>query len=215
MRVVRLPTVGRVTSSEPAASRPRARWGAGAVVVIVLLALAVTAGIGMLRTTGAPEVVPLGAATDAATPPTVSDGRIFVHVSGAVVEPGLYQLASGARLFDAVAAAGGMADDADPAAVNLARTVEDGEQIHVPAVGEAPPTAGPSGGVSGAAGGKIDLNTADLAALDGLPRIGPAIAQRIIDWRDANGRFTSVEDLLGVPGIGEKMLAALRDLVTV
>lgn len=183
--------------------------------MIVLLALAVTAGIGMLRTTGAPEVVPVGIASDATTGPTVTDGRIFVHVSGAVTEPGLYQLAAGARLFDAVGAAGGMRDDADAAAVNLARTVDDGEQIHVPAVGDAPQTAAPGGGTAGAAGGKVDLNTADVAALDGLPRIGPAIAQRIIDWRDANGRFTSVDDLLGVPGIGDKMLAGLRDLVTV
>jgi competence protein ComEA len=204
-----------VTSSDPAPPRARARLGAGAVVVIVLLALAVTAGIGMLRTTGAPEVLPVGVATDAASGPSVTDGRIFVHVSGAVAEPGLYQLAAGARLFDAAAAAGGLRDDADAAAVNLARTVEDGEQVHVPAVGEAPPPAASGGGPIGAAGGKIDLNTADVAALDGLPRIGPAIAQRIIDWRQANGRFTSVEDLLGVPGIGDKMLAALRDLVTV
>ena len=169
----------------------------------------------MLRTTGAPEVVPVGVATDSAAEPAVTDGRIFVHVSGAVTEPGLYRLAAGARLFDALAAAGGMRDDADAAAVNLARTVEDGEQIHVPVVGEAPPTPLPGGGAPGTVGGKVDLNTADVAALDGLPRIGPAIAQRIIDWREANGRFTSVDDLLGVPGIGDKMLAALRDLVTV
>ena len=104
--------------------------------------------------------------------------------------------------------------------MNLARTVADGEQILVPAIGAAGAAPGAAAGGSGAAGGGaagglVDLNTADVAALDQLPRIGPALAQRIIDWRTANGRFTSVDDLLGVSGIGEKMLAGIRDLVRV
>jgi competence protein ComEA len=202
-----------VTTPDPIPARARARLGAGAVVVIVLVALAVTAGIGMIRTAGAPEVLPARTASPSGDA-GLTGAHLFVHVSGAVVEPGLYRLSAGARLFDAVAAAGGLADDADAAAVNLARTIDDGEQIHVPVVGEAP-APGTGSGVPGAAGGKIDLNTADLATLDQLPRVGPAIAQRIIDWREANGRFTSVDDLLGVPGIGDKMLSGIRDLVTV
>ena len=94
--------------------------------------------------------------------------------------------------------------------MNLARPVSDGEQLHVPATGEDADAAdaAPPGD------GRVNLNTADAAALDTLPRIGPAMAARIIEWRDANGRFTSVEDLLSVPGIGDKMLETLRDLVT-
>jgi competence protein ComEA len=88
--------------------------------------------------------------------------------------------------------------------------LSDGEQLAVPLLGAAGPALPLSAG-----DGRINLNTADLAALDTLPRIGAAMAQRIIDWRDANGRFTSVEDLLAVPGIGDKMLESLRDLVTV
>ena len=107
---------------------------------------------------------------------------------------------------------GGFAPGADEAAVNLARPLSDGEQLHVPAVGAAP-AAGGAGAAPG--DGRVNLNTADAAQLDTLPRIGPAMAQRIIEWRDANGRFTSVEDLLAVPGIGDKMLETLRDLVTV
>ncbi|MBZ4486238.1 ComEA family DNA-binding protein [Microbacterium sp. cx-55] len=168
----------------------------------------------MLRPAGGPEVVPPAVASSAPGDASVASGHIFVHVSGAVTEPGLYQLVAGARAFDAVAAAGGFAEGADRAAVNLARTVDDGEQLHVPLVGEAPDPASP-GAAGPLAGGKIDLNTADLAGLDTLPRVGPAIAQRIIDWRTANGRFTSVDDLLGIPGIGDKMLAGIRDLVTV
>ena len=200
-----------VTTQEQSRRSAGFRLGVGGVVVVVLVALAVTIVIGMLRT-ARPEAVAVEsspASSDAVTAPAV-----FVHVSGAVAEPGLYHLAAGARVFDAVSAAGGFADDADSGAVNLARLIGDGEQLHVPTVAEAGETA-ERGGAESVTGGKVNLNTADLAALDTLPRVGPAIAQRIIDWREANGRFTSIEDLLSVPGIGEKMLAGIRDLVTV
>ncbi|MHC2999008.1 ComEA family DNA-binding protein [Microbacterium sp. HJ5] len=195
------------TAAPPSAGR---RLGLGAAIVVVIVALAVTVGIGIVRGASAPVehvVVDERQATDAATP-----AAVFVHVSGAVNAPGLYVLDTGARVVDAVAAAGGFADTADPAAVNLARPVSDGEQLHVPAQDEA---AAGDAGPAPETDGRINLNTADLAALDTLPRIGPAMAQRILDWRDANGRFTSVEDLLAVPGIGDKMLDSLRELVTV
>jgi competence protein ComEA len=153
------------------------------------------------------ETVVLGGpeTTDAGEPAV-----IYVHVSGAVAAPGLYVLETTARVVDAVAAAGGLAPDADEGAVNLARPLSDGEQLHVPVRGAALESASaPTGD------GRVNLNTADVGALDTLPRIGEAMAQRIVDWREANGRFTSVEDLLAVPGIGDRMLEALRDLVTV
>lgn len=180
----------------------------GAVVVVLLVALGVTVVVGILQAgTGAPEVVPVDEATT-----DVSAGTLYVHVSGAVARPGLYRLEGGARLVDAVAAAGGFADDADDSGVNLARPVSDGEQVVVPVAGAAPPaTSTPGGGVAGDA--RVNLNTATVAELDTLPRVGPAIAQRIIDWRTANGRFSAVDDLLSVPGIGEKMLESLRPLV--
>jgi competence protein ComEA len=154
-----------------------------------------------------------------------------VHVLGAVRQSGLFQLREGARVMDAVAAAGGMTETADPAAVNLARIVGDGEQLYVPALGEAQPGAPPgaasgngNGSAGGAAGtgsgsaapaGKVNVNTASVGELDSLPRIGPAMAQRIIDYRDANGRFTSIDDLRNITGIGEKTFDGLKDLVTV
>jgi competence protein ComEA len=133
---------------------------------------------------------------------------IFVHVLGEVARPGLYELREGDRVVDAVAAAGGMTDAADPAGVNLARLLSDGEQLAVPAVGEV--VASAPGIV---ADGRVDLNTADAAALDTLPRIGPAMAQRIIEWRESNGPISSVDDLLAVSGIGTKTVEALRPLV--
>lgn len=188
-------------------SAQQRRWGIGAVVVVVLVALGVTVLVGMLRPSEPAEVVASPAATAEAA---------YVHVSGAVREPGLYRLPTGARVVDAIAAAGGFAEDADRAAVNLAREVADGEQLVV-GVPSAPGASAPgvSAPASAQTGGLVDLNSATLADLDSLPRIGPAIAQRILDWRTANGRFTSIEDLLAVPGIGDKMLASLRDLVRV
>ncbi|GAA2993835.1 hypothetical protein GCM10010460_33430 [Microbacterium terrae] len=188
----------------------------GVAVVVVIVALGVTVLVGVVRSAGTPtETVPLtGASTDA---PALEPAEVYVHVSGAVRHPGLYVLDQGARVVDAIAAAGGYADGADGAAVNLARAVDDGEQLHVPMQGEdAGASGGGATGGSGVAGdGRVNLNTADAAALETLPRIGTALAERILAWRDENGRFTSVEDLLAVPGIGEKMLESLRDLVSV
>lgn len=199
---------------EPPDADRRRRLGLGAAVILVIVALVVTVAIGILRGASTPvERVGIDATgTDAATP-----AALYVHVSGAVAEPGLYVLGSGARVVDAIAAAGGFARRADDAAVNLARAVVDGEQLVVPEAGESQAAAGDAAAGSPAAsqGGQIDLNSADAATLETLPRIGPALAQRIIEWRDANGRFTAVEDLLAVPGIGDKMLEALRDLVRV
>ncbi|TFB98222.1 helix-hairpin-helix domain-containing protein [Cryobacterium adonitolivorans] len=153
---------------------------------------------------------------------------VFVHVLGAVVHPGLFEVHQGARVVDVVAAAGGLLPTADEAGLNLARLVADGEQLYVPALGEVgsgPPagvqagsggtesTAGAAG--TGAAAATVNLNTATMADLDTLPRIGPAMAQRILDYRAKEGRFASVEDLRNVTGIGEKTFAALKDLITV
>lgn len=193
----------------------RLRLSIGAAVVVALVVLSGAVGLGLLRGQAAPvESLPLS--THA---PTVeAAGELYVHVLGAVENPGLYALAPDARLVDAVGAAGGTRDDADLAAVNLARVLTDGEQVVVPVVGaagDASVGAGPGEGGGAPDDGLIDLNTADLTALETLPRIGPALAQRILDWREENGRFRSVDDLLGVPGIGEKLLAGIRDGVRV
>ena len=159
---------------------------------------------------------------------SASGALIFVHVLGAVRRPGLFELSTGARVMDAVAAAGGLTETADPAGTNLARKLSDGEQLYLPQLGEVPagppPGAGPSGGAGGAGGGAADsggpaalvnLNTAMLADLDTLPRIGPAMAQRILDFREANGPFAAIEDLRNVTGIGEKTFEGLSGLITV
>ncbi|MBN6189516.1 ComEA family DNA-binding protein [Aneurinibacillus sp. BA2021] len=192
----------------PVPRQRRLRLGVGAAVALALVVLSAAVGLGILRGQGAPaESFPVG---DRATAAPSSD-VLYVHVLGAVERPGLYVVGGDARLVDAVAAAGGTTVDADLAAINLARRVEDGEQILVPVVGGSgagSPAAAPTDA-------RIDLNAADQAALETLPRIGPALAARIIAWREENGRFQSVDDLLGVPGIGEKLLAGLRDGVRV
>ena len=189
----------------------------GAVAVAAILSFTATGG-GVQGTIGAPsagEVASDAGAESASGEGAVSGAPLLVHVLGAVTRPGLVELEAGARVVDAVAAAGGLTPEADPAGVNLARPVVDGEQLTVPVVGAVPPldAAGAAAAAAAPADGLVHLNTADVAALDTLPRIGPALAQRIIDWRDVNGPFTSTEQLLEVAGIGDTVLAGLADKV--
>ncbi|MCU1669323.1 MAG: Competence protein ComEA-like protein with helix-hairpin-helix repeat region [Blastococcus sp.] len=157
------------------------------------------------------------------TPPTPTVGEVaetsatlVVSVVGLVKHPGLVTLTTGARVADAIAAAGGLLPDADAASVNLAAVVSDGEQV---AVGVPASSSGSAGCGAGAASSgpasRLNLNTATAADLDGLPGIGPVLAQRIVDYRDQQGRFTAVDQLDDVPGIGPAIAARLVKLVTV
>lgn len=162
---------------------------------------------------------------------------IAVHVAGAVKTPGVYELPPGSRVIDALNAAGGATAEAAADWLNLAAKVADGEKVYVPnkkevaaargtgaAAGSSGTSANLSGGVGGGAGlsppgvglggGKINLNLADQAALEGLPGIGPALAQRILTYRASHGPFQSIEQLRNVSGIGEAKFADLKDLVT-
>ena len=133
---------------------------------------------------------------------------LYVHIVGEIKTPGMYQLPLGARLVDAVFAAGGLTADADNSSVNLARELSDGEQIVVFRVGEIAEAGG------SAPGGLISINRATAEQLEELPGIGPALSSRIIAYRDANGGFKTKEDLLNVSGIGDSIFAGFTDLIT-
>lgn len=172
--------------------------------------------------------------------PTAVPSVLVIHVAGAVSRPGVVRVPSGSRAGDAVDAAGGTATDADLAAVNLAAPLQDGMMVVVPRIGENAGTPPPVSGMDGAgapesgqgaggtgaggtagtggadsSGALLNINSASLQELDSLPRVGPVIAQRIIDWREEHGSFSRPEDLDAVPGIGEAMMAALLPLITV
>ena len=139
-------------------------------------------------------------------------GGVVVSVVGQVARPGLVTLAPGARVADALAAAGGLLPDADPAAVNAAAVLTDGQQVAVGVPGAAPAGTAPG---SAAAAGPVDLNTASVADLDALPGVGPVLAQRIVDHRTEHGPFTSVEQLDDVSGIGPALYARIAPKVRV
>ena len=206
----------------------------GMVVVAAAVVVALAGhGAALLRPAPPVTVATLPTAVPAPAEPVEppepaarSGGRpgeeVVVDVAGAVARPGLVRLRGGDRVADAVAAAGGVTADAETAGLNQARVVADGEQVRVPRAGEAPPPAPAEpwpGGTGGAplAGpvAPVDINRATLAELDTLPGVGPATATAIIAWRDENGRFRRVDDLLEVPGIGPARLERLRPLVRV
>jgi competence protein ComEA len=166
-----------------------------------------------------------GGGAEAGTPPPpaairVDDGdarggAVIVHVAGAVRQPGVYRMRSSARVDDAVGRAGGATRRADLSQVNLAAKVEDGRQVLVPEKVRAAAGASPATAASPQPGVPLNLNTATLEQLDELDGIGPATAQNILDYREANGGFGSVEELGEVPGIGDVRLASLREQVRV
>jgi competence protein ComEA len=136
--------------------------------------------------------------------------KLVVHVAGAVRRPGLYRLPEGNRVADAVARAGGAAASADTSSINLAAPLADGMQVVVPA-------ASPAAGADEAGApppGRVSLSSATVADLDALPGVGPVTAQKIVDYRSANGGFRSVDDLDAIPGIGPARVEQLRDLVS-
>ena len=152
-----------------------------------------------------------------ASPTTAVPGPVVVYVAGAVARPGVYPVGGGARVADAVGAAGGTTPDADLDPLNLAARLSDGDRVLVPRKGQAPPPVlgpGPAGDGS-TPSGPVNLNTATAEQLEALSGVGPATAHAIITWRQQHGRFRSVQDLLQVRGIGPAKLEALRDQVTV
>jgi len=190
-------------------------------LVLLFVALAVAFGLGAKYALHRQRAL--------APPAVVSEkpAAIYVHVAGAVYHPGVFELPQGSRVRDAVRRATPR-PDADVDALNLAQLLEDGQKIVVP------PKASPQGrefpadtgnpftvrapqrtSGSGIARLRLNINVADAAALEALPGVGPALAQRIVAYREAHGPFATVEDLLNVPGIGEKKLAQLREYVSV
>jgi competence protein ComEA len=185
-----------------------------AVLAVVAVVVAVF-GLRQMGARGEPSAADPAALPVQPAPGSASGGQVTVHVAGAVRDPGVYRLRGGQRVDDAVQRAGGATAKADLAAVNLAAPLEDGRQILVPVRAEAAP-AGPSGAAApGAAPARINLNTATAEQLDTLAGVGPATAAKILAHREQHGAFGSVEELADVPGIGERRLAALRELVTV
>jgi competence protein ComEA len=147
--------------------------------------------------------------------PAPTAAPLMVHVSGAVLQPGMYALPPGSRVRDAVQISGGFTGDADAGAINLAALVQDGQKIQIPSkVKDTPVPPAASNPVATPASGKINLNTASQAELESLPRIGPALAERIIAYRTEHGPFASLEAIMEVVGIGEGIYAAIKDLIT-
>jgi competence protein ComEA len=184
----------------------RLRLGLGAGVVLVLVAAGVAVLVSALAPHGVTATAAEPRAVHTASPKANDAPTAFVHVVGQVKNPGLYELPAGDRILDAVAAAGGFTPAADQADLNLAQVIEDGQQIVVAQQGVAPAAAS----AGAAAGGTVDLNTADATALETLDGIGPALAQRILAYRTAHGGFRTVNDLQNVSGIGPKKFAAIK-----
>jgi len=179
------------------------RWGVG----LCLAAILVGAGLGLARNRqpGLDTVLDSALSTVSAEAVVIS-----VHVSGWVIRPGVVEVPEGSIVADAIEAAGGARPGAGLDSINLASPVLAGDQVVIPGPGGSAPV-----GPTAADDGSMSLNRADATQLQDLPGVGPVLAERIVSYREANGPFQTVDDLLDVPGIGEAKLAAIRDLVTV
>ena len=201
------------------------------VLGVLAVAAAAVGGWWALRPPSGPdpaEILPMAGSVEIPVPAPLSvpdAGRIVVDVVGAVARPGLHELPAASRIADAVAAAGGLTPEADRMRLNLAEPLSDGSRLWVPAVGEGAgpevvlPTAGASdAGRAGAAGGRagapLNVNTAEAAALEALPGIGPALAAAIVEHRRRAGPFATIDELVDVSGIGPAKLEQIRPLAT-
>jgi len=178
-------------------------WLAAFIIIGVLL------GVGMLfLVTRPPRGSPITLL------PASSPAPITVYVSGEVIQAGLYSLPAGSRVNNAIQAAGGFSADANSEAINLAEILMDGEQIDIPKL-ITDTLIGGSTRLTDPSLTLVDINTATLEQLDILPEIGPKTAQAIIDYRDANGPFAGIEDIMDVPRIGQATFDKIKDMITV
>lgn len=185
----------------------------GEIIGLLVVVAATLFGAGFWYMRSLPQPVEIrAAARPTAGPVSPSPATIFVDVTGWVKKPGVYEFPEGDRVIDAVEQAGGARKGAVLTSLNLAAVLSDGQQILVPEPVKVA-SADTASGVD--ASGKININTADATQLESLSGVGEVIAQRIIDYREANGPFTSVDQLLDVSGIGDATLAEFRDEVTV
>ena len=155
---------------------------------------------------------------DGGSQPVMSEyvEKMYVDISGAVKTPGVYEVNSTTRLFQVIEMAGGLTENADVDSLNRAEIVFDGQKIIVGTKGEDNvPGTSSAAGKSGITNGKVNLNLADSATLQSIPGIGPSKADRIIQYRETNGRFKKIEDIMNITGIGEKTFESIRDYITV
>jgi competence protein ComEA len=179
-----------------------------AKIKLASLVLAAVVIAGFAFSTGdAPKPQQTITANSFSAPKTSIDASLWVHIVGAVAHPGVYAVDTGSRLYEVVASAGGFTKKADQTSVNLARQVTDGEQIRVTVRGE--------GASTNSSQTLLSLNGSSAATLETLPGVGPKLAARIVDWRKSNAGFKTVADLRKVGGIGDKLFAQLKDLVSI
>jgi competence protein ComEA len=186
-------------------------------LIAAVAAVAVIAGLVFFRGSATAVIAPPALPTAPAPGGVATPGGVLaVHVAGAVREPGLYELADGERVADAIAAAGGATRAADLDALNLAEPLSDGVQVYVARRGESPAAAAtvPGPTASPDVPAAVDINTADALALEQIPGIGPVRAQAIIEYRTQIGSFDSIDELLEVTGIGPATLESMRPYVT-
>lgn len=166
--------------------------------------------------TASEDAINASAGTSQDTVQQTATAKAMVHVDGAVVSPGVYELSFGSRVCDALDAAGGLAEDADTSQINLAAEIADGEKVYIPREGEVVTNVGTSqAGTNASDSGLVNINTATVEQLDTLPGVGEATATAIVKDREQNGAFTSPEDLMRVSGIGEKKFERLEGLICV
>ncbi len=179
------------------------------LVGYVLLAALTVLGV-LLIVTRRPTGLPIQ------LPPAPTPVPVRVHVTGAVVAPAVYRLPPGSIVQDAIAAAGGATADADVTRLNLAHRLLDGDQIIVPTIAPTnAPGAQSAAATPGATMGLVNINTAPAVELETLPRVGPSLAQRIIEYRTEHGPFAAIEDIMQVSGIGPSIFSAIKDMITV